>query len=114
MRFELLGYTIDIHKKLIEKFEKKEIPEDLREAFKTIGKYAKKKVTTYQQIEAGRKANMVRQIRTREKIREAIFKLKSENKPINQYQITKKSGCSVNTVRKFMQENKSFIEKVKS
>jgi len=112
MRFELFGYTIDINKKLL-KNENKDIPEDLQQALETIKKYGLKAKSTEKQKEAVKKATKIRQQRAKQKILNAIHTLKKEGKPINQYQITKKSGCSVNTVRKYIQENKEFIEQIK-
>ena len=44
----------------------------------------------------------VKVTRTKEKVQNAINLLRLQNKPINAYQITKLSGVSYNTARKYL------------
>lgn len=67
-----------------------------------IEELKEKTKTSEKVIKATAKAREARTELTNRKIIEAIMKLSNENKNLSQYAITKLSGCSVNTVRKFL------------
>jgi len=98
MKFEILGYKIEINKKLE---SNENLPEDLKEAIKTLEKYGKRIGSSEAQKRAAEKATSARTSAAKEKIQNAINSLKLEGKNITQYAIAKKSGCSINTVRKY-------------
>jgi len=66
----------------------------------TIDDMQNKKVSI-KKIEAMRKATLARTEQAKDKIQNAINLLKLENKNISNYAISKISGCSINTVKKY-------------
>ena len=103
MRFELFGYRIEIDKKLE---SDNNIPKELKDAIETIKKFGLKVTGTEKQKRAAAIATATRQKRVKEKIQNAINILKLENKPITPYNVSKISGVSFVTARKYLQELK--------
>ena len=102
MKFEILGYKIEINKKLQ---SNDKLPEDLQKAIKVLEKYGKKIGSSEAQKRAAAKATSARTSAAKEKIQNAINILKLEGNKITQYAIAKESGCSINTVRKYIKNN---------
>lgn len=105
MKFEILGYTINISKEL----QEQKLPKDLEEAIAVIEKYGQKVRSSEAQKKAAANATKKRIETARIKIENAINILRLENKKITEYAISKESGCSINTVKKY----RDFIEQNK-
>jgi len=103
MKFEVFGYKIEISKKLQ---NNEALPQDLQEAIKIFEKYGKKIGSSDAQKRAAAIATATRQKKAKEKIQNAINILKLENKPITPYNVSKMSGVSFVTARKYLQELK--------
>jgi len=97
MNFDIFGYKINISKE----FSNQELPQDLKEALKVIERYGFKHGSSEAQKEASRKATETRTNKAKEKIIAAVNILQIENKSISEYAVSKKSGCSINTVKKY-------------
>ena len=106
MKFEIMGYTIEINKKLT---NNKELPQELQNAIKTLEKYGKQVGASEAQKKAVATATKAREKKAKEKIQNAINLLRLENKNISEYAIAKTSGCSINTVKKY----RNFINTLK-
>lgn len=98
MKFEIMGYTIEINKRLTDNTE---LPQELQEAIKTLEKYGKRVGASEAQKKAVATATKAREQKAKEKIQNAINLLRLENKNISEYAIAKTSGCSINTVKKY-------------
>jgi len=101
MKLELFGYTITIEKKAL---DDKELPEDLREAFRVLQKYGYKPSVSPKKTESARRATAIRQERVKRKIQDAINILRLEGKDITAYHIAKTAGISFNTARKYLEQ----------
>ncbi len=105
MKFEMLGYKINI--------TKEDIPEEaeaeIKKALETLQKYSIDKQVSILQKQAMKKATQSRTDKAKRKIENAINLLRLEGKNISEYAIAKKSGCSINTVKKY----REFIQKQK-
>ena len=106
MKFEIMGYNIEISKKLQ---SNETLPEDLQNAIAVLKKYGKKVGSSEAQKKAAAKATSTREQKAKKKIENAINLLRLENKNISEYAVAKKSGCSINTVKKY----RDFINKQK-
>ena len=106
MKFEIMGYNIEISKKLQ---SNETLPEDLQNAIAVLERYGKKIGSSEAQKKAAAKATATREQKAKEKIENAINLLRFENKNISEYAVAKKSGCSINTVKKY----RDFINKQK-
>jgi len=98
MKFEVFGYNIEVSKKLT---GNEKLPADLQEAIAVLEKYGKKIGSSDAQKRAAAKATSARSTRAKEKIQNAINILRMEGKNISEYAISKQSGCSINTAKKY-------------
>ena len=106
MKFEVFGYNIEVSKKLQ---NNEALPADLQEAIAVLERYGKKVGSSEAQKKAAAKATATREQKAKKKIENAINLLRFENKNISEYAVAKKSGCSINTVKKY----RDFINKQK-
>lgn len=97
MKFELLGYKINIEKSSIPKDAEAEI----KQALSVLQKYSIDVPSSKSQTVAAAKATQTRQNNAKRKIQDAINILRLENKNITEYAVAKESGCSINTVKKY-------------
>ena len=93
-----MGYNIEISKKLQ---SNEALPADLQNAISVLEKYGKKVGSSEAQRKAAAKATATREQKAKEKIQNAINILRIENKKMSEYAISKTSGCSINTVKKY-------------
>ena len=98
MKFEIFGFKIDISKGLS---NNSELPQDLKEALAVIQSYGIKSGSSDAQKEASRKATATRSKKAKDKIINAVNMLRLEGVNITEYSVAKKSGCSINTVKKY-------------
>jgi len=100
MKLNIFGYQISIDKKFADDAE---VPLEVREAIETLKSYGIKSGTSDAQKRAAAKASLAKKEKTLKKISIAIFMLEEENKKLTNYAIAKRSGCSINTIKKYKQ-----------
>ena len=99
MDFNILGWKINISKKLI---NRKDIPEDLQEAIKVLQRYNYKAPSTKKQQEAAKKAAKLKAEKAKEKIESTLNMLRlQKEKKITTYLVAKEAGVSYNTAKKY-------------
>ena len=98
MVLNILNYRIALDTEIL---KDNEIPNDLKEAIKTIVKYGEKVEGTKGQKRAAEKATETRSKKALEKITNAINILRMEGKNINCHSVSVVSGCSINTTTKY-------------
>lgn len=93
-------YKIELNEEELELYKKICEMKKYSKLKHTIDDMQDKKVSV-KKVEAMQKATNARIEQAKEKILNAINLLRLENKNISNYAISKVSGCSINTVRKY-------------
>lgn len=101
MKFNLFGYKINIQKESITN-EDARARAEIEKALAILEKYSVKEQISTLQAKAVKKATQARTNKAKRKMQDAINLMRLEGKKITQYAVAKKSGCSINTVRKYM------------
>ena len=99
MRIKIRENIVTIPDKLISEIDKLDI--ETANAINTLIKKGERVISKKKQ-ETAKNALGIKVTRTKEKVQNAINLLRLQNKPINAYQITKLSGVSYNTARKYL------------
>ena len=103
MRIKIRENIVTIPDKLISEIDKLDI--ETANAINTLIEKGERVISKKKQ-ETAKNALEVKVTRTKEKVQNAINLLRLQNKPINAYQITKLSGVSYNTARKYLNNQK--------
>ncbi len=103
MRIKIRENIVTIPDKLISEIDKLDI--ETANAINTLIKKGERVISKKKQ-ETAKNALEIKVTRTKEKVQNAINLLRLQNKPINAYQITKLSGVSYNTARKYITQFK--------
>ena len=98
MRIKIKDSILTIPNKLIDDIDNLDI--ETANAINTLLKKGKRVISQKKQ-DTAKAALQIKMTKTKEKIQNAINLLKLQNKPINPYQISKLSGVSYNTARKY-------------
>ena len=99
MRIKIKENILIIPDKLISQLDNLDI--ETANAINTLLNKGERVISKKKQ-ETAKNALKVKVTRTKEKVQNAINLLRLQNKPINAYQITKLSGVSYNTARKYL------------
>jgi len=99
MRIKIKDSILTIPNKLIDDIDNLDI--ETANAINTLLKKGERVISQKKQ-DTAKAALKVKMTKTKEKIQNAINLLKLQNKPINAYQISKLSGVSYNTARKYL------------
>ncbi len=103
MRIKIRENIVTIPDKLISEIDKLDI--ETANAINTLIEKGERVISKKKQ-ETAKNALGIKVTRTKEKVQNAINLLRLQNKPINAYQITKLSGVSYNTARKYIKQFK--------
>ena len=103
MRIKIRENIVTIPDKLISEIDKLDI--ETANAINTLIEKGERVISKKKQ-ETAKNALEIKVTRTKEKVQNAINLLRLQNKPINAYQITKLSGVSYNTARKYLNNQK--------
>jgi len=107
MKLNIFGYQISIDKKFADDAN---TPTEVREAIETLKSYGIKSGSSADQKRAAAKASLAKKEKALEKISIAIFELVEECQKLSNYAIAKRSGCSINTIKKYKDFVKEQIE----
>ena len=99
MRIKIKDSILTIPNKLIDDIDNLDI--ETANAINTLINKGERVISQKKQ-DTAKAALKIKMTKTREKIQNAINLLKLQNKPINAYQISKLSGVSYNTARKYL------------
>jgi len=111
MKLNIFGYKITIDKNFKDDAE---VPTEVKEAIEVLKSYGIKAGTSNAQKEAAAKATQAKKDKALKKISNAIFELVEENQKLSNYAIAKKSGCSINTIKKYKNYVDEQIEIIKN
>ena len=98
MKFNKLGYRINIEKENITDADARA---EIEKALAILEKYSVSDQISAMRAKSVAKATKVRQDTAKRKIEDAVNLLRLENRNISEYAVAKKSGCSINTVKKY-------------
>jgi len=107
MKLNIFGYQISIDKKFADDAE---VPLEVKKAIEILKSYGIKSGSSADQKRAAAKATQAKKDKALEKISTAIFMLEEEDKKLTNYAIAKRSGCSINTIKKYKDFVKEQIE----
>ena len=103
MRIKIKDSILTIPNELIKNIDNLDI--ETANAINTLLQKGERVISKRKQ-DTAKAALQIKMTKTKEKIQNAINLLRLQNKPINPYQISKLSGVSYNTARKYFKELK--------
>ncbi len=94
----MFGYKVNIEKENITDADARA---EIEKALAILEKYSVSDQISAMRAKSVAKATKVRQDTAKRKIEDAVNLLRLENRNISEYAVAKKSGCSINTVKKY-------------